>query len=396
VSRQPHVYALTTGDEPNLRGDLHGNAPVARLTALAHALAASPAWASLPGEAALVVRRGPQPALALVGRFGDAAEKQMAALRGQVSASLERLRYVSYAQAEADSGALATRLRERFGQDALRRFHFAGIPRGGLIVLGMLSYALGLKPEQLHAPPAPDAPLVVVDDCALSGARFRQFLEKHPSRRVVFAPLYAHPDLRSAVEEEPRVEACLSARNLHDHAPERLGDDYADWRARWQNRPGLARYWIGQPDHVCFPWNEPDVGVWNPETEQAERAWRIVPPEHCLKNRFVPDEDRLPVHVQPEGSGPLAPADHVLFGELTDGTVVASTETNDCFHLAGTAAAMWRALVEHGALEPARAALQHTYDVDEDALRDDLHAFADDLRANDLLEHRAHADVPTP
>lgn len=396
MPQRPTLFVLL--DEETLPDALSfGQAEAPDAEALAGALAASPAWTSMP-EAVLIARRGPQPAVAVLGRFDDADEERLKALRGSLSASLERLRYVSYAQAERACETLAERLLERFGRDELRRFHFVGLPRGGLLVLGMLSYALGLEHAQLEPPHPPDTPLVVVDDCALTGSRFGRFLESCERRHVVFAPLYAHPDLRAAIEEEePRVTACLSGRDLHDHGPERLGSEYSAWKERWAKRTGGLRYWLGQPDHVCFPWNEPDLGVWNPTAEAVEHGWRVVPPAHCLKNRSRPgSEPAVPVQVQPEAKGPLKPASHVLFGTFEGQLVVANVEEQASFRLAGTSAGMWHALVEHGKVNGALAALRDAYDVDEATLENDLRAFVENLRDRDLLEEKRHAEPLTP
>jgi hypothetical protein len=179
------------------------------------------------------------------------------------------------------------------------------MPRGGFIVLGMLAYVLDLRPAQLAPSPPSDVPLVVTDDCAISGVRFSDMLDRCENRQVIFSHLYSHPDLRIAIERrEPRVLACVSAQDLTDYAPAYYGDQYEAWRERWRQRPNPG-YWVGQPDHVCFAWNEPDTVFWNPVAQQAESAWRLLPPELCLKNRrkFAPEDAR--VQLQPEGKGPL-------------------------------------------------------------------------------------------
>src|ERR671910_1255702 len=151
-----------------------GESPQARLQTLADALAVSPLWAEMP-RATLVVRAAPDPLLGVVGYFDAAGRARLEALRWQLEHILPRLRYVGYAQAQEDCERLAARLVERFGRDELRGFRFVAIPRGGFIVLGMLAYILGLERSQLEAAPYSEhagAPLVVVDDCALSGVRF--------------------------------------------------------------------------------------------------------------------------------------------------------------------------------------------------------------------------------
>lgn len=356
------------------------------LISLARALAVSPLWREI-SDACIVARPRLQPVLGVLGRFDAAGESRLAALGQGLNDVMTRLRHVDYTQAEQDCEQLAAQLVERFGRNELGHFRFTTIPRGGLLVLGMLAYYLGLERRQLESPHPPDVTLVVVDDCALTGARFGRFLERRESRQVVFAHLYSHPDLRAAIEaREPRVRACLAAQDLHDYGPERLGDEYSAWRERWLDRLDSPRYWVGQPDHVCFAWNEPDRFFWNPVTERVESGWRIVPPELCLKNRLAPGTEPIPVQVQPEGKGPLKPSEYVLFGEFEGQIVVGNLETGESFGLADVAADTWRAIVEYGNLEDVVDALLRDYDVDEATLRADLRAFVDDLLARGLLE----------
>lgn len=364
------------------------------VTDLARALASSPLWRDMP-RAALLVRRSPRPAIGVVGQFDAASEKRLAALGDQITRSLGGLRYVSYAQAEQDCERLAERLIERFGREELRRFRFTAIPRGGFIVLGMLAYALGLDQSQLEPPRTPGAPLVVVDDCALTGSRFGRFLERCESREFIFAHLYSHPDLREAIEiSEPGVLACLAAGDLADHAPERLGAEYDAWRRRCLARGYGHRYWVGQLDHVAFPWNEPDAAFWNPVTETMERGVNLVPPEMCLKNRTIPSTESVQprVRVQPECPGPLRPSERVIFGDFEGQTVVGDLETGESFSLSGVAADLWRAIAERGSLEDAIDSLASEYDVDTAILRDDLRGFVEDLLLRGLLEN-AEASV---
>ncbi|MDF1523235.1 MAG: hypothetical protein P1P87_10495, partial [Trueperaceae bacterium] len=254
---------------------------------LARAVTASALWDDV-GPAAVGVRTTAPAQIGFVGRFDEVALHRFGALRWQVEHQWPHLRYVGYREAEAAAERLAEALVERFGHDALRGFRFTAIPRGGLIVLGMLAYALDLDPEQLTDGGPDDAVRVVVDDCSISGDRFRRYLDAHPGwRRLVFAPLVSAPELRAALPAAApdRVLACLSADDLVDRAPERLGADHAAWLERWRGRSAGDRTWIGQPDPIVFAWNEPDLGFWNPATERREKGWSLVAPEHCLKHR---------------------------------------------------------------------------------------------------------------
>ena len=369
------IIGNTKGVEPNLLS--LGKAP--SFNAL---------WAEMPGSI-LVVRPAPRPVLGLLGHFDEAGEKRIELLGWQLHYALTNLRYVNYVQAETDCEFLARKLVERFGNDALGGFHFTAIPRGGLIVLGMLANILGLQQAQLDPLRAlsPDIPLIVVDDCALTGAQFGRFIEGCQSREIIFAHLYSHPDLRTSIEaREPRVVACLGAQDLRDHAPERLGEAYPAWRERWLARSKNSCYWFGQTDYVCFAWNEPDMIFWNPVTKREERGWRVIPPELCLKNRSESGTHSISVQVQPEGKGPLKPSANVLFGELEGQIVVGNLASGTCFNLNGVAADIWRAIVEHGNLKDVTGTLLRNYDADEAVLRSDLNAFVAQLLDRGLLE----------
>ena len=43
--------------------------------------------------------------------------------------------------------------------------------------------------------------------------------------------------------------------------------------------------------------DEPLGVIWNPAAERWEAAWRIVPPELCLKNRPRPGTEPIPVQI---------------------------------------------------------------------------------------------------
>jgi hypothetical protein len=328
--------------------------------------------------------------VAVFGYFEPSAKARLDALRRQLDRSLSHLRYIDYQRAEADCALLAELLIAQFGREEIRSFRFTAIPRGGLIVLGMLSYILHLERNQVDVSAGnrpDDAPLVVVDDCALTGLRFGDFLQRAPDRPVVFAHLYSHPDLRRAIlVRESRVVACLSAHDLHDYAPEELGETYQGWRERLLQRSGDRCYWVGLLDHICFAWNEPDFALWNPVTEQEERGWRVLPPELCLSNRLAPGKQPLPVQIQPDGTGPLRPGRAVLFGTLSDEVILGNIETETSYSLKGVAADIWQAVVEHGNLDDVVAAVVQEYDVEETRLRADVEAFVSELIAAGLLD----------
>lgn len=310
------------------------------LGGLARALAASPIWGT-QSRAALVLRTGSDPFIAVLGYLDAATRARLDALRSHLPLALRTLRYVDYEQAERDSVRLAKQLEKRLGRDYLDQCYFAALPRGGFIVLGMLSYTLGLNASQLRAAP-PDAPLVLVDDCALTGSHFRATLQELPQTEITFATLYAHPDLRTALERRERVKACVSAHDLRDHAPQYLGADYAAWRSRWDAR--ADRDWIGIPDHVCFVWNEPEVALWNDESQAVERGWQLLPPSIT---RPEPEGETAVLAVQShgEGSGHIRLAPRVALADLDAQVIVCDVDTGAAVRLTGLAADVARALL---------------------------------------------------
>jgi hypothetical protein len=294
---------------------------------------------------------------------------------------------VTYQQAEDDAKRLAACLIASFGQDRLAEFCYAAIPRGGLIVLGMLSYILGLDWDSLspHSSHSPNIPLVIVDDCSLSGARFKRFLSSIGDREAIFAHLYSHPDLRaSIVAHEPNVLACFAARDLRDLAPARYPNraDYLAWQNRWRKRLPGKRYWIGIPEFVVLPWNEPDRPVWNPATGQIEDNWRLAPPNRCLKNWA-----RLAMPAYADTQPTLRIPENVAYNLLEDQVVLYDKRNDQVYGLEGVSAAMWRALAAYGDLRIAAHHLSNQYDVDKARLQSDLNSFTNQLLDRNLLEH---------
>ncbi|MGH8883820.1 MAG: PqqD family peptide modification chaperone [Egibacteraceae bacterium] len=352
--------------------------------ALARALSMSSLWGD--SLAALIVRPPPNALLSALGYFDEAVQARLDDLCWRLLHGGSEIRYVGYRQAERDCVQLAANLRERWSLEELRRFRYVAIPRGGLVVLGMLSYVLDLPHSALAPHDGPDRagqPLVVIDDCALSGARFRMFLRQCEHRPVIFAHLYSHPQLRAAIEGDEGGVLVVSAHDLRDHAPEVFGQHYEAWRDGWRARVG--NYWVGQTEPLCFAWNEPDVTLWNPAAEQVERGWRLVPEEVCLKNRLPPGGAPVPVQVQPVARGPLVPAVDVVFGKLAGRLVVGNAQTGEAVALDSVAADMWEAIVAYGDEDAAAAALIESYDVARSRLRSDLARLVGEATARGLL-----------
>jgi hypothetical protein len=333
------------------------------------------------GSAALLLNSS---CLVLLYRQDQGTAQKLSGQAHNLNRSCGSLLYVSSSRATDLCRSLVLRLIERLGLEEIRRADFTAIPHGGFIVLDHISPLLALKPEQLNASGDPDRLLVIVDDCAISGLRFKQFLKSCASRRIVFAHLYSPPALRAAIEaQEPRILACVSTEDLRE-VSQRVPPEH-EQRRRERIERGEC-YWIGSTEALCFPWNEPDRSFWNPVTSRQERAWKIVPPEFCSKNHPAPETTPIPIQIQPEGRGPLRPSRRAIFGELDGALVLCDMETGRCFGLEGVAADLWRALLVHGHPEAVASALQAEYDVPGEVFREDTRNFFKDLEARGLLE----------
>ncbi len=364
---------------------LYGEDPGTRAVSFAHALATSPVWARLRDRAVLTVRPHPEPMVAVFGEVADADRPVVDALGWHTDTLLERLRPIGYAEAERACVVLADKIRAHLGDEELAASSIVGIPRGGLLVAGLLAYALGLPSERVGVQPSAGGRLLLVDDCVLSGSRLGRWLEANPDQEVVAVHLASVASCRQAiVAQHPRVTACLAAMDLTDHA----GDHGAGWHQRWRER-SPDDLWTGDPDHVVFPWNEPDSAVWNAERERSERAWRVVPPSWCLKNRTEGGGAPELVQVNTTGpAGPDSPADDVLWAEFDGGVVVATPRDERAIRLTGVAAVCWRELVSHGDAEPASLAVAAIYGAPEAVVRSDVARLVERLAARGLLRTR--------
>jgi hypothetical protein len=291
------------------------------------------------------------------------------------------MRFIGYQAAECYCRRLASQLHAHLGPE-LGESRFVAIPRGGLIVLGMLSYILRLERAQVEGWGSTAANLVVVvDDCSLSGRRFAMALERLDAPRVVFAHLFSHPQLRQAIlDSEPRVEACLAAEDLHERTDFAPGDAEAFW-AQWRERLPGRRYWLGAVEPIAFAWSEPDKVLWNERTQRLEDNWHRVSPRYCLDTWGALG---IPLMEAPPGSLDVPP--HVCWKIDGDEVILWHSQVDQVYGLQGVAGAMWRALVAYGDADAVVKYLLSRYDVDGGKLRSDLIAFVNELLGKGLLE----------
>lgn len=298
----------------------------------------------------------------------------------------DRVRYVDYRQAERDVERLACYLSDQLSPEEIASATFRAVPRGGLIVLGMLSYALALKPAQLAPREKPRGLEIIVDDCSLTGARFRQSLSLSQGCQVAFLHLYSHPDLRRRIaESEPRVRVCLAAHDLEDILETRMNAaaERAAWRESWSERVGLDAYWIGQLEPVCFAWSEPDHPFWNRETGKIEEGWNFLPPHLCSKNRY--ELAPAVLHGRSEWRAPVDLAYGTFDGKLW----LINLSTDQVASLEGAGADLWRWWAALGTRDAVATLLACAYNIEPDRAADEAVAFARVLADAGFLERRA-------
>ncbi len=340
---------------------------------LSLALQASPVLNTM-SKAAIVVRESPNPRIGLIGAFDDSDRSRIRALRWQLDNVTPHTTFIDFPELKVACQTLAERLEDLLGPD-LSTYRLAAVPRGGWFVLGMISYLL----DNVGQPGPGQGPVIVVDDVAYSGDRFARYLAEVDNDRIVFAPLFSAAQLReSIVNAEPRVVAAVSARDLEDHAPDRLGDEYEMWRERWSAHD--RRYWDGQPDHVAFPWNEPDIRFWNDDLGESETGWRLIPPSHCLKNRA----GVTPIQHVPDWTGDVRLADDTVYGSIDEVIVVSGG--GDVFRLKDSAASIWRHLSDQETVAEAARLLSDEYGLDFDTAARDIDEFVDRLVTDGVLQ----------
>lgn len=266
----------------------------------------------------------------------------------------KNLRFVDYKRAEQLSEQLADKLRGLFSKDELAEFSFFPIPRGGFIVLGMLAYALNLRADQLLIDPIQDnKPLIIVDDCALTGFRFNEYLEKIRAHQVVFAHLFSAEALRHGIQQrEKRVTYCIAAQDLAERP-----------LSTASSSPGSHLYWSGSSELVAFAWSEPSLLTSLLSSDKSTANWHLIPPQECLNNRIA-----LAVQGTP-AANPIIYVPNNLLYQWNDGILLlADSNSGEYYKLENKAAAMWRALAVLGHPVQALNWLQTKFEIDQESV----------------------------
>ncbi len=221
---------------------------------------------------------------------------------------------------------LAAQMKAEIPADLLSSMHVVAIPRGGLFVMGELSYALGWRREQFVD--NGQSAVCIVDDCALTGKRFAETVWRFKGREIWFCTLASAVELRNAIlkDKNLNVKGCLAAVDLALLGETGLPDGDPD------------RYLNGSVEHVAFPWTEPSLPVTVPMSGGIQDGWHLLPPHKTLGNlallELPLDKDRLKAEIE-------VPSGLVwrLDGELV---ILFEPEGKQVYELSGLGAKVWK------------------------------------------------------
>lgn len=334
------------------------------------ALASSPfEW--LPPSARVVFRADFTPVIGLVGEYAEKdAERFRFALR-ELREAIGQARVIDHQKVEPLAERLATKLIEEEG-GSVAEYTAVAVPRGGLFVLGYLSYMLpGLSPYAGN----PQKPLLLVDDAAYSGRRLTEWIDHFPNREIVVATLLSAPQVREAISK-------------------RYGS-----KVRWINAEDLSTYgsvahrsdeqdlppWQGRTEHCCFPWSETDRGLRLHGTAETYTAFRLSPIHFCLKNRSQFETNGSKVSIAGNERGWIRSRTGVLWANIDDRVYLADTTHGRSMTLSDTAAAFWMSCVTAESRDDSISRLSNKYGVERSRIATDLDRFASEMIGQEVL-----------
>ncbi|MEM7799537.1 MAG: hypothetical protein AAF633_10135, partial [Chloroflexota bacterium] len=184
----------------------------------------------------------------------------------------------------------------------------------------------------------------IVDDCALTGLRFKTTIQKIERPQIGFFHLLSDPALRNqmmAVEE--KVTWCLAASDLYERVS-----------GNSQSGKGLPaalaqdRYLIKDLIQPIFPWNEPAMPIVMPFSDEIVDGWHLFPPHLVYKNRHALDLPPLDAYLAPVWQVPSRIAYRWHAKRLT----LLQLDTQESYVLADQQAAIWRMLAVYGEVPP--------------------------------------------
>lgn len=207
--------------------------------------------------------------IGIFGTWEPRVQQRLDALRMQLRVQLPFMSVLAFDDVEASCERLAKQLSPMLTTNIA----MAPVPRGGLIVAGLLAYALGLSRDQVR-PALPGETVLIVDDTCISGVRMSEAVERSGADNTVVAVLAATTAAIDFLQRRFGDAICVVAeRILTDNTEFLLGDDTDEWRSRWASRDAEGAAVL--PEHLVFPWSEPDWTFWNSVTNDEDRGFAL-------------------------------------------------------------------------------------------------------------------------
>lgn len=309
---------------------------------------------------------------------------------------------ITYSQVETATDLLATKLIDRFGRKELKSFSFFPVPRGGLICLGFLSYCLNLTYKNIvhliEADHKNSKPIVLVDDCSMSGHRLLEFAQRFKGKNTIGAVLYAPKELQDGFKNNSIksidcfVGEYLQPSNDVDMLPIK-GEVLA-------SKMSLKdRVLAGDFRLPCFPWGEADQTIIDAKMQKPISGWALTRPKTSGDN---PNVDRSGGHqrqfdfgkcinrtcdlqnaIELPRSEKLNP-DYMFF-ECGESLVAHDVVTKTSLELNSTGLDMLSAYLEIGSICDTVTELQTRFHVDREMLREDLTRVLNNFEKHRLL-----------
>lgn len=287
------------------------------------------------------------------------------ALCVHLSALQQSVKRYSMEQAQLAVYSLASRMQAEMSADLLSTIRIVPIPRGGLLVAGRLAYALNLSYEQFFDDGV--SPICVVDDCALTGKRFKQVLGRFEDRDIWFCHLASTSQLRRTIlNEEPWVKGCIVADDLSIQN-----------QAVAEQIPGEDRYLNVSVEPVIFPWTEPGLPVTVPFSDKVEDGWRLMAPHLVLGNWSL-----LKLPPKKTEIADIQSSSQIVWRLIDKTILLYEGSSRKLFELTGVAADLWKSCAGYQSRE---IALQWSRSGQKGVTVEKANLLIDELLAKKLL-----------
>ena len=294
--------------------------------------------------------------------------------------SLQQIQYLDSTQCLDLTKSLAKIIKQTVPENILKNSQVVAIPRGGLFIQAMLSYFLPLEHHQLQYTEndVDTSPLIIVDDCAISGLRLAQQLKKFPNREIYFFTIASPRELRDSVNsKESRILDFKSVLDVKSYST--LDLNHAS-----------QCYWRGQCDTIIFPWSETQRSYrFNGQLSNVP-LWKVAPNKLCLSAREKKQRIRT-TEIKENPSSVMSTPDDVLYHTDQGLTRILNVSTMKHYSLDSIGSTIWQSLLKNADLDNVLAELSSIYGVSKTKLNSDVQLLTQKLFNDGLINEFNHA-----